>query len=71
MAAEKITPRSADYSQWYLDIVNRAGLAENSGRARLHGHQAARLRHLQEKMQLAPSTACSRTPATSTPISLC
>ncbi len=30
MAAEKITPRSADYSQWYLDIVNRAGLAENS-----------------------------------------
>src|SRR5438034_8742424 len=30
MAAEKITSRSADYSQWYLDIVNRAGLAENS-----------------------------------------
>src|SRR5271165_762648 len=30
MAAEKITPRSADYSQWYLDIVHRAGLAENS-----------------------------------------
>ena len=30
MAAEKITARSADYSQWYLDIVNRAGLAENS-----------------------------------------
>jgi prolyl-tRNA synthetase len=28
--AEKITPRSADYSQWYLDIVNRAELAENS-----------------------------------------
>src|SRR5438874_8401431 len=30
MAAEKITSRSEDYSQWYLDIVNRAGLAENS-----------------------------------------
>jgi prolyl-tRNA synthetase len=30
MAAEKITSRSADYSQWYLDIVNRAGLAENA-----------------------------------------
>ncbi len=30
MAAEKITPRAKDYSQWYLDIVNRAGLAENS-----------------------------------------
>src|SRR5256884_4855834 len=28
--AEKITPRAKDYSQWYLDIVNRAGLAENS-----------------------------------------
>jgi prolyl-tRNA synthetase len=30
MAAEKITSRTADYSQWYLDIVHRAGLAENS-----------------------------------------
>src|SRR5947209_14721852 len=28
--AEKITPRSQDYSQWYLDIVQRAELAENS-----------------------------------------
>ncbi len=28
--AEKITPRSDDYSQWYLDIVKQAGLAENS-----------------------------------------
>src|SRR6478735_1806913 len=28
--AEKITSRAQDYSQWYLDIVNRAGLAENS-----------------------------------------
>jgi prolyl-tRNA synthetase len=28
--AEKITPREQDYSQWYLDIVQRAGLAENS-----------------------------------------
>jgi prolyl-tRNA synthetase len=28
--AEKITKREDDYSQWYLDIVNRAKLAENS-----------------------------------------
>jgi prolyl-tRNA synthetase len=28
--AEKITKRSADYSQWYLDIVKNAGLADNS-----------------------------------------
>jgi len=28
--AEQITPRAKDYSQWYLDIVQRAGLAENS-----------------------------------------
>jgi prolyl-tRNA synthetase len=28
--AEKITKRSEDYSQWYLDIVQQAGLAENS-----------------------------------------
>src|SRR5512145_671622 len=29
--AEKITTRAKDYSQWYLDIVHQAGLAENSG----------------------------------------
>jgi prolyl-tRNA synthetase len=28
--ADKITPRATDYSQWYLDIVKQAGLAENS-----------------------------------------
>jgi prolyl-tRNA synthetase len=28
--AEKITKRSDDYSQWYLDIVKNAGLADNS-----------------------------------------
>jgi len=28
--AEKITPRSDDYAQWYLDVVRQAGLAENS-----------------------------------------
>src|SRR5437762_10011551 len=28
--AEKITKRADDYSQWYLDIVQRAGLADNS-----------------------------------------
>jgi prolyl-tRNA synthetase len=28
--AEKITPRSQDYSQWYNDIVTEAGLAEHS-----------------------------------------
>src|SRR5882757_8121821 len=28
--ASKITSRSQKYSQWYLDVVNHAGLAENS-----------------------------------------
>lgn len=28
--AEKITKREKDYSQWYLDVVKEAGLAENS-----------------------------------------
>ncbi|MCS7035085.1 MAG: proline--tRNA ligase [Saprospiraceae bacterium] len=28
--AKEITPRSEDYSQWYLDIVRKAGLADNS-----------------------------------------
>ena len=28
--AKEITSRSEDYSQWYLDIVKKAGLAENS-----------------------------------------
>jgi prolyl-tRNA synthetase len=28
--AEQITSRERDYSKWYLDIVERAGLAENS-----------------------------------------
>jgi prolyl-tRNA synthetase len=30
MAAERITPRAQEYSQWYLDVVKEAGLAENS-----------------------------------------
>ncbi len=30
VAEKKITQRADDYSQWYLDIVQRAGLAENS-----------------------------------------
>jgi prolyl-tRNA synthetase len=28
--AKELTPRNEDYSQWYLDLVNKAGLAENS-----------------------------------------
>jgi prolyl-tRNA synthetase len=28
--AKAITPRSEDYSRWYIDIVKRAGLADNS-----------------------------------------
>src|SRR3954471_20273018 len=28
--SEKITTRANDYSQWYLDVVQQAGLAENS-----------------------------------------
>ena len=31
MAKDGITPRDVDYSQWYLDIVDQAQLAENSG----------------------------------------
>ena len=31
MAKDAITPRSENYSQWYLDIVEQAGMAENSG----------------------------------------
>src|SRR5207249_2705181 len=27
---DKVTKRSDDYSQWYLDVVQQAGLAENS-----------------------------------------
>ncbi len=30
MAAERIASRAQDYSQWYIDIVRRAELAENS-----------------------------------------
>ena len=29
--AEKLTSREQDYSQWYNEIVQGAGLAENSG----------------------------------------
>jgi prolyl-tRNA synthetase len=29
-AAEKITPRAENYPQWYLDVVQRADLADNS-----------------------------------------
>ncbi|MGL6096421.1 MAG: proline--tRNA ligase [Fimbriiglobus sp.] len=28
--AEKITPRTANYPQWYLDVVKQAGLAQNA-----------------------------------------
>jgi prolyl-tRNA synthetase len=28
--ANEITPRADDYSQWYLDIVSKAGMADNS-----------------------------------------
>ena len=28
--AKEITSREEDYSQWYLDIVKKAGLADNS-----------------------------------------
>jgi len=31
MAKENITARDKDYSQWYLDIVEQADMAENSG----------------------------------------
>ena len=28
--AKEITPRGEDYSKWYIDIVKKAGLADNS-----------------------------------------
>ena len=28
--AKEITPRAENYSQWYLDLVNKAELAENA-----------------------------------------
>src|SRR4029453_7792523 len=28
--ADKITPRSEDYSQWYQDVIRETGLAESS-----------------------------------------
>ncbi len=65
--AEKITKRADDYSQWYLDIVQHAGLAENSdvrGCMVIKPHGYA----IWEKMQRA-SIACSRTRATRTLIS--
>src|SRR5438105_8219878 len=52
--ADKITKRSEDYSQWYLDIVQRAGLAENSdvrGCMVIKPHGFA----IWEKMQRAPN----------------
>ena len=30
MTEKGITPRGENYSQWYLDIIERAELAENS-----------------------------------------
>ena len=30
MSNKGITRRDQDYSQWYLDVIERAGLAENS-----------------------------------------
>src|SRR5438105_1559752 len=52
--AQKVTKRSEDYSQWYLDIVQRAGLAENSdvrGCMVIKPHGFA----IWEKMQRAPN----------------
>ena len=36
--AKRITKRSDDYSQWYLDVVKEAQLAEHSPRARQYGY---------------------------------
>ena len=42
--AEKITKRADDYSQWYLDIVQRAGLAAITQGDALIGQTLERLR---------------------------
>ena len=30
MAEQQITPRSRDYSQWYLDVIEKGGLVDDS-----------------------------------------
>jgi hypothetical protein len=65
--AKEITPRSEDYSQWYLDIVQKPAWPITR-RARLHGHQTARLCHLGKNAR-RNWMPCSRKQATSMPIS--
>ena len=62
--------RADDYPEWYQQVISAADLAENSAGARLHGHQALGLR-ASGRTSSACSTACSRRPATRTPISRC
>ena len=50
--AEKITPRSKDYPEWYQDVVKVADARREQRCARLHGHSAARFA-IWEKMQRA------------------
>ena len=45
--SKEITPKSKDYSQWYLDVVLKADMADY-GPVGLHDHQALRLRRVGE-----------------------
>ena len=42
----EITPRSQDFSQWYLDVVRRAELADYTKVKGCMAHSPVRLRHL-------------------------
>ena len=42
----QITPRSEDFSKWYTDVILQHRHGGLRPRARLHGHQALRLRRV-------------------------
>ena len=46
LMAKNIKTRTDDYSQWYLDVIKAAQLADYSPVQRLHGHPPGRLCHL-------------------------
>ena len=43
---KEITKKSVDFSQWYIDVIRKAELADYSPRQGLHGHPPLRLRDL-------------------------
>ena len=60
--AEKLTPREKDFSEWYLDVVLKAKLADYSD---VKGCMVIRPTATRSgRTSSARSTACSRTPGT-------